>query len=159
MILDGDKSQLDAYIRHIADIMGLRDWTIRIDIKNDVTADNHQSAEDGTSSYSASSQVLHGRQFVILSLDAGWSEWDADTLRQTVAHELVHAHTAKMLYAFYNVRNVIGGGALFDVLDSAYDDAHEITVDAIAVAWAETLPLPVKADDDEQDDVEAEDAA
>jgi hypothetical protein len=145
VIFNGDKAELNQYVRHLADLCGLRDWTVRVDIERGVSVDNHRTASQDQGAAGAGSRVLHGRQYVILSLDERWLEWDADHLRQTITHELVHAHTAKVLYAFYNVQNIIGNGALFDVLDSAFDDAHEAAVDAIAVAWAETLPLPVKA--------------
>ena len=140
MIFKGKKKRLDRYVRHMADLVGLRDWTLRVDVVSVVNATNHkyQGGECG-----ASIEVSHGRKYAIIEIREDWATWDKDELRRLLTHELMHAHTAPMLWALHNIQAVTGG-ALFEALDNAFDDAHESAVDAIATEWAEFLPLPVK---------------
>lgn len=140
-LLNGDQHEIGAYVREMADLMGLRDWTVQTDVADNVEITNHRYVRGNPG---ASSLVIHGRRAVTVTLRSDWPEWDASDMRQTIAHELVHAHVVVMVWAFNNVQAVIGSTALFEMADSAFDDAHELAVDAIATAWAETLPLPVK---------------
>lgn len=138
-LLADDHHALGRYVRELADLMGLRDWTVQTNTDVKLDATNHRFADGQVV---ASVRIPHGTKSLELTVDNAWSRWDADTLRRVIVHELVHAHLIVMLWAFDNIQNVVGG-ALFEVLDSAFDDAHELATDAIAVAWAETLPLPV----------------
>jgi hypothetical protein len=145
-IFGGKKADLDQYVRGIADLCGLRDWTIRVDTSASPTGDNHlyQQGETG-----ATAAIPHGRKYITITLRDDWMQERPDDLRQTIVHELMHAHSEPMAWAFNNLQSVTGGGVLFQTLDCAFDDAHEMMVDAVATAWAEALPLPVKPKKDE----------
>jgi hypothetical protein len=143
MILNGSREELGKYVRDVADRMGLRDWSLRLDVEDDVTSTNH--GYRGASGMMASCTVPHGRKTAFIAIDGTWHGWEPEELRTTVVHELLHIHTVPMLWATQNIKHVIGEGALWGMFDSSFDDAHESMVDAAASAWAETLPLPVKA--------------
>lgn len=142
MILKGKKKRLDRYIRHMADLMGLRDWTLYVTVSANIPGDNHryQEGEGG-----GSAAIPHARKIITITLPDDWMHQRPEELRQTIVHELMHAHSEPMTWAFNNVQSVVGGNTLFDVLDCAFDDAHEMMVDSVATAWAESLPLPVEA--------------
>lgn len=141
MILNGEFDELGNYVRHMADLMGLCAWHIDLATPEYVFIDNHAS-QPGVSGM-ASCQVGHGSQRARIEIHADWSAWTPEQLRETVVHELLHCHTAKMLWAFQNVNTILGDGAIFSSLENAFDDAHEMTVDAIARVWCEELPLPL----------------
>lgn len=130
-LLDGDRERLKDYIRTLADQMGLYDWALRL-------GDDPPNIEGAA----ASNYTVYGRQYATIRFDDEWFDYEPDELRTYVVHELVHCHTAKMCWAFDNVKDVLGEGSLYRLANMAFTDAHEMTVDAIATAWAKTLPLP-----------------
>lgn len=133
MILNGDHHELGQYVREIADLCGLRDWTVRVDV---ATADDNHAGECA---------VTYGRKFGTVRLAEDWASEEPDTVRQTVVHELLHMHTEPIFWAVNNAQDVLGT-ATFTVLEGGVRDALEVAIDGIATAWAETLPLPVKAE-------------
>ncbi len=139
MIFDGDRHELGKYIREIADIMGLRDWHVDLRI-----APLKTDEPDDDSVPLAEIQCAFGRRYAHVTFVPGWENGDPEMVRMVVCHELVHAHLSLMGWITNNVHDALGNVA-FSVFRASYHDAEELAVDAIATAWAETLPLPVKA--------------
>lgn len=130
-------SDLAAYTRELADLVGLRDWTVNLEIR-DV-----ESEEE----FSGKQFVPWGAQRVDITLSPKWDTWSAEDLRVTLVHELVHCHLVRMMWSW--------NGALLDLakdkhlrkaLDRDFHTNHEMATETIATAWARALPLPVVTD-------------
>jgi hypothetical protein len=134
MILNGDRDELGRYLRSLADEMGLRDWIVGI-------ADVPPDVED----CNASITIPHGRQYAMVHMAPGWEERDVDSLRQTMVHELLHCHFAPLQWVTDSTASTLGMAA-FQILSSAHNTAEEVAIDTIAREWAESLPLPIKAE-------------
>lgn len=139
MIFGGDKQELDKYLRHLADLMGLRDWWLEVVIKP-LTSDE---ADAPSSMPLAQIDCAFGRKYAKITFVPGWEDGDPGMVRMVAVHELVHAHLSLMGWIANNVHDAIGNTA-FHVFRASLHDAEELAVDAIATAWAERLPLPIK---------------
>lgn len=136
MVLNGDRDELGRYVRHVADLCGLRDWHLVIAHKP-----IEQSRDDTDHWDLAYCAVTYGRKKATIGFAEDWAAWSESDLRMVVTHELVHCHVEPMRWALNNVKSVTGPG-IYEVISDAFSDAMELAVDAIATAWAETLPLP-----------------
>ena len=134
MIFDGDRSELSKYVREVADMMGLRDWAFAVEVE--------MSFSPGDDN--ANIGCTYGRKFATVKFRGDWPEWEPEYLRVVTVHELVHAHIDPIRLPLANIRAQIGQ-TLYDVTHEAQVDYMEYATDGIAVAWAELLPLPVKA--------------
>jgi hypothetical protein len=136
-LLNGDRGELGKYVRHMADLMGLCSWLVMMKPGN----------PDGDD-WGAMANVIHGRQVVNLWFRDGWDAWSADELRQTVCHELLHAHMNPLAHGILNRMAESIGKPAYEQAWAAMEEHLELVVDRIATVWAETLPLPVKATGD-----------
>jgi hypothetical protein len=143
-LLNGDRDALGSYIRHMADMMALRDWEFRI---SDDPPDPNQDDDLPSSSKAAQVEVTYGRRVARLFFANDWSTWEPGELRQTVAHELIHCHQEPMRWSLNNVKHVVSP-PMMAVLYAAFTDGLELATDAIATAWADSLPMPVMADEE-----------
>ena len=130
-LLNDDRKELEHYIRELADLMGLRDWTL--------TMRDDPASED----CAADIQVTYGRKFAAIRFDPAWASESPETLRATCIHELLHCHLKPTEWALNNAQSALGMVA-FSVLSGAYEDALEVAIDGIANEWAKTLPLPLR---------------
>lgn len=133
-LLGGDHHALGGYARELADRMGMRDWTVRVDA---VPADDDNAGE---------CRVTYGQRRATLRVSADWATRAPDDLRNTICHELLHCHLEPVTWAINNGQVPLGSTA-FVIFEGAFRDAMELAVDGIATAWAETLPLPVRKAD------------
>jgi hypothetical protein len=132
-LLRGSSKELEFYVREIADLMGLRDWTVHLR-PGDPEEENHK----------ACAQVTFGRRYVNLWFRRGWWTWSPAELRSAVVHELLHAHLNPVGHStINNVAHLIGHKPYL-VAWEAMTLQLELATDAIAEAWAVTLPLPIK---------------
>lgn len=136
-LLNGDRDALGEYVREMADLMGLRDWMMGI-------ADDPPDNDDAN----AQVDVPYGRWWASIKFNPSWPERDPEDLRRTVAHELVHCHLWSMHQRVCDLHDLLGS-TVYQVLNKAFTENLEHAVDGIAYAWAESLPLPVKADEGE----------
>lgn len=134
-ILNGNRQDLGEYMRVLADLMGLRDWTVNV------------LPTPCDTEYAAQVEVRYGRKFANVQFADDWANVSPESLRATCVHELLHCHLKPTEWALNNVQFTLGSLA-FGVLEGAYTDALEVAVDAIASEWAKTLPLPVKEDEE-----------
>jgi hypothetical protein len=131
MIFDGDRDELGKYVRNMADLMGLRDWHLKL--MNDPPDDPEAAA---------CCEVIYGQKYALIRFHRDWTSADPEELRSTVIHELIHCHVEPMRWSVNNVKHVVGT-AMFEVIFDAFSDALEVAVDGMARAWAESMPLPV----------------
>ena len=120
---DPRKQSFGPYLRALADLMGLRDWTVTLD----------DQPTDGAGNF-AEASTMAGRKHLKVAVSERFLDLPPEEQRSTMVHELIHAHGAAMDHM------------LCDVLDSdarpAYKLLMEYMVDGIAEEWARSLPLP-----------------
>lgn len=134
-----DRKALERYARVVADRLELRDWTVAVDLETPGSDDDWHAYSDCTM----------GRKHVRVAITPACRDWPLEELRQTVAHELVHAHFA---VPWEMVRRDLHGLLLqtaYDVFADGFRRTLEYGVDAVADALAKHLPLikwPTDAD-------------
>lgn len=133
MILNGDRGRLGAYIRDIADLMQLRDWTVVM----------MSTAPDNPKLFAAVER-LHGRKWANFYIQDDWTHATPERMRQTVVHELLHLHIDPAVKGTLNAVADQVTPAVSEVITNVMDERVEYAVDAIAEAWAMSLPLPVE---------------
>lgn len=131
-ILHGDRDELGKYLRKLADVMGLRDWDIQL--VDDAPSDGGAAA---------SIWVVYGRKRAEVRFTHDWSANTPEQLRYYAVHELVHCHLDGGFEVVNNLELTIGK-PLHAVTWNFMKDHIEHATDGIAMAWAETLPVPVK---------------
>lgn len=130
-----DRKELTRYVRHIADEMGLRDWgfTIRIsDPAEDV---------DGVDYAFASIEPVDGRKYAVITFDPETRDQPPLEIRDTVCHELVHAH---LNAACEVVRVDIVDWfpqATYELMFRGFRRNIETAVDGLAEALSPNMPL------------------
>lgn len=120
-----------AYIRHLADLLGLKDW--RIELERQYTNDSEAVA---------ACRVWPNQRGASISLtDWFLKQYTAAEQRETVAHELFHCHDYRLrcLVHEYADKDESDAGKLFL---SLFEREYEQLCDGMAVAVAEFLPLP-----------------
>lgn len=121
-----NRSWFDPYVRKIADLVGLRDWLIDLD-----------DALPGEGAL-AECEPTYGRRHAVMRFAP---EVNPAELRNTVVHECIHCHFALIDWNRNSIQGVVGT-PVWITWDGAYSDAKELAIDAIATAWAASLPLP-----------------
>lgn len=128
------------YVRECADRMRLRDWVIAVssDPADEPEHGIDQPGADRCATFAGTLGRKHaGIWFNREYLDKATRE----EIRQTTAHELVHA----MLHPCREVvimLSVLGGKKASDVLLGCYDTSSEYAVDDLGELIAPLLPLP-----------------
>lgn len=117
-----DVQRFAPYFRHLADLLGLRDW--RIDLKDNVPDDHAQ----------ADVLCVFGREWAVICLSDDFLGGTESFQRHLATHELLHCSWA------------LSNGIAEDMLDkkgnAAYRRAMETDHDRLAKAVALLLPLP-----------------
>lgn len=124
-----ERAALGRYVRWIANELELRDWTITID---DDPCDE---------AFAARVECTEGRKHATISFNERFTTYAPEDQRQTIVHELVHAHLAvcwRMVQT--DLVNPLGHEGYGFFCDS-YRRAQEYAVDAIADALAKHMPL------------------
>ena len=122
-------ASLGRYVRHVANLLGLRDWTLEI---------SHQPC-DGESL--ASINPTFGRKLAEMNFCANWPELDPAVQRHAIVHELIHAHLAGLQTYVYHALPTLLGEAGWSAFESAYRQQNELATDGIADGIAATFPL------------------
>ena len=137
-----DFAELTRYVRWCANEVGLRDWTINLQLatKIDVVGSYEKS-----SLYVAMGQChpTPGKKYADVTLQADCRKWDVGFLRRIIIHELIHCHLADMrefprMYLFDTMPKRQYHAFMF-----GFDLAWEHATNAIAVDWARLLPMIV----------------
>jgi hypothetical protein len=131
-----DRKALGSYCRTIADKLELRDWWVLTRVGD---PGGPEDRYDGKR-WQASSDSTPGQKSVKITFAEDCREWDREELRQTVAHELIHAHLAPLTEMVrVDLAPHLGSQALH-VFDS-FTRHLEFSTDALADALAPHLPL------------------
>lgn len=120
-------------MRDMANLMGLRDWLLHL---------AHDPPDDPN--HYAVCSTYQGQNVATIAFATNWPTWTPDLLRMTVVHELLHCHTHRWREPLDGVQEIIGNQVYVPVMQATRLN-NELLIDNIARAWAETLPLPVKA--------------
>lgn len=126
------RAWLGRYIRQLADMMGLKDWSFELVYYPPLDGKNEAAIE-----------CRHGQKHVKLMFDQDLPAWDPEKIRSVVVHELVHPHFhAAWASIEEDLAKVLG--AAHQPFFAAFDRNMEYGIDAVAQSWAEWLPLPIK---------------
>lgn len=123
-----ERAALLHYIRWMADAMGLRDWTVAL---GDSPCDNKLSAQ---------CSCTNGQKHVTISVCADFRGMPIDEVRETIVHELVHAHFEP---CWQQVRADLLehlGQATYNVFVDSFRRNMEYSVDGISRAIAGHMP-------------------
>jgi len=131
-----DRKELGRYVRHCADEMGLRDWTIELAIDTpSVDIDEYDA-----SVIDATMECVNGQKLGVLCCPASIRARDREQIRHTVVHELTHCHFAELFETGSHFLRQLGPTATA-AADWSYRLSMERAVDAIAREWSRHLPL------------------
>ena len=134
---DTQHAVYSAYLRLLADQMGLRDWEITL-----------APEQDSDPEAAASCSTTYGRKYATIRFGAGFFEDTPEEQRYYCVHELLHCHLYPIHLALASAQGRLGSDA-YGVLESGHHDAMEWAIDGIGVAYAKFLPLPPVTDDEE----------
>jgi hypothetical protein len=124
-----DRAALCTYIRAIADKLELRDWTI--ELARDPCDDETEGTAD----------CIYGQRHLTIALHREFRERDPLDQRETIVHELIHAHM-KVCWQMVqqDLADLIGKPAYYVFADS-YRRAMEYSVDALSKVISRQMPL------------------
>ena len=132
-----DRKELARYVRHIADEMGLRDWTFEVKVGDPDEEDEIPNCDDAL----ASIECVDGRKFAIITFVPDSRKQPPEELRDTVVHELIHAHLNP---ACEIVRVDAKDGfsqATYEMLMMSFRRSIEYAVDGLAEVISKQFPL------------------
>ena len=127
---DEQHAAFSAYLRDLADVMGLRDWEI------DLAREDASGPDTG-----ASCSTTYGRKVATIHFGADFFYESPETQRYYCVHELLHCHFRAIVEARDGLEDLLGTPANLVFVDRMRS-AEEWAVDAIAGAIAPFLPLP-----------------
>jgi hypothetical protein len=130
-VTDPRKQRFAAYLRTLADLIGLKDWTFRID--DEPPADRGHCAAIG---------CIQGKRRAVLRFSEEFLDGTPGQRREWLAHELIHCHGALV--------DEVAETGLSNDDRRVYTLLSENMVDALAVALAPHMPLPTDDDPPEE---------
>lgn len=124
------RRHIAAYLCHLAARMGLDGWVFEI------------QAEPCGKDNLAEIDAIYGQRFAKVYLAKDWEKLDSIAMRDTLVHELIHAHLAPLTELCHDLLDTAAQHKKESKMaKSALYYMEERTVDQIAVAWARTLPV------------------
>lgn len=130
-----DRRALKAYVRELADLMGLRDWDFNVVI-GDPTADL-----PGVDCASASIECVDGRKYAVITFADWVRQGSPEDIRDTVCHELIHAHLNPACEIVRVDACDLMQQQTYETLMAGFRRNVEFAVDGMAGALAKHLPL------------------
>ena len=129
-----NRDWLEPYILDIAQRMGLTHWRVKL------------GDEGPTEGCSATVHIQgESRRAVVLIGEPD----DAEDLRDSVVHELMHIHLHEMEAALLQTEQHFNPAA-WDIVTRNHHNQLEQAICAITLAWADLLPLPVMPEEARQ---------
>lgn len=128
--------ELGSYMRWIANEMGLRDWYLRL---MHVPPEETDGKRDRRAA--ARIEITWGKKHADIYVCEDFKEFEPDRQRQFMVHELVHCHFDHLDALTDNQLRDHLGEIYWQAWHPAYWLMFENSIDAIAQAWAEKLPL------------------
>ena len=119
-----------AYVRYVANLMGLRDWTFELQYDPPPNEDTF-----------AMVRPVYGRKVASVWFCRAFAEMDAEKARHTVVHELAHVVTNQITAVLRQVGPGLVGEAAWTVLWESTRERSEIATDQIADILDSFMPL------------------
>lgn len=133
------RQAIDVYVRYLANELGLRDWTIRIDVVDDPGAGLDIDPREEAS---AVITPATGRKFAAIKIPHHMPDLRREDIRHTLVHELVHCHLEPLwdhITSEY-IGGILGAPAN-QVFMGAANQHLEVAVDGLADVLAPRMPL------------------
>jgi hypothetical protein len=118
-----------AYIRRMGDALLLRDWDLMLS-RDRASCNNH-----------ASISLHEAKNQGTISLGQDWESRTPEQQRQTITHELLHCHTARLCRTMTRLAEK-DKRDLIEYVDASFDNEEEIVIDALSRVLAPFMPLP-----------------
>lgn len=118
-----ERRDLQPYARHLADLLGLKDWEIEV-------LDEPPPSDDAY----AHVHCVFGRKRALIRLSDNFLRGSNTDQRHAIVHELLHCH--------FTHPDQVAGKAMTEEEYGVYHLAHEYGIDGVAIAIAQFLPLP-----------------
>lgn len=118
------------YARDLADLMGLRDWSVDVD---------HEPTKSG---FDAQVRIPDGRREIHLAFCERFDQLEPDEQRHAIVHELVHPHLSRVWSTVQDGATEAFGGVALRMFMSAVHREVEHSVDALAAIIARNMPEP-----------------
>lgn len=127
------------YARRLADDMGLRDWTISI--TSDEPSAEELGARGGGVPVAAQNSGVGRKECELFFSEAFFEDdYGDDQRRETVVHELIHAHMTGMWHMiYYDLEDHMNPPA-YAVFHDSFRRSMEYATDALAEALAPHMP-------------------
>lgn len=124
-----------AYIRELANMMGLRDWFVTFSHQPIMSGEDHVGQITCT----------YGQKQATIEVGYFFHTFDPEKQRKIIVHELLHAHLSAIKRHVStktaDVANILGTPAATILYDTLYLE-EEFCVDALEQAFSKFLPLP-----------------
>jgi hypothetical protein len=133
-VKDAQHAAYTGYIREMADRLLLRDWVFEL---------RRESVNEGARAQVA---IARERNEAAITLCDRWFVRTPEERRQTVVHEMLHLHSARLCRVMTRLRDEVEGDGV-RYAANAHNEEEEIMVDALARAIAPFLPLPPEVRD------------
>lgn len=117
------------YIRLLADRLLLRDWHF---VVSRTEADAGNRAQVG---------IHHKKDEAEVFLSEAWLAYPPEQQRQTLTHELLHAHLGRLCRVMTRLKEQ-DDREVVRYANTAFDEEEEIVVETLARILAPMLPLP-----------------
>lgn len=124
-----DRLELERYVRHVANEMELRDWTLQL-----LTAPCDPD-------YNAHVHIVYGRKLAQIAVDSDFRSFSPEKQRATIVHELVHCLLEPATNMALNDVQPHLGLVASRIWEDSFRRSIEYSTDAIADALAKHLPL------------------
>ena len=129
---DAQHAALQTYVRAIADQLLLRDWEI-------IVSRDHTDGDDPAL---ADIAVLAVEDYATVRVNVGFFVQTPTRQRETVIHELIHAHTDRVKRVWNQINEQVKDNDLLTFGWELQRRELEILVQKLARILAPTLPLP-----------------
>jgi hypothetical protein len=126
---DAQHAAYATYTRSLADALCLKDWVFVL---------RRESSDEGTR---AQIHLSDKKTEAAITLCERWFVRTPEEQRQTLVHELLHAHTARLCRVVTRLKDQVGGETV-GYVDAALDEEEEIAIDTLSRILAPFMPLP-----------------
>ena len=126
---DAERSAIQEWVDRAARRLALPGWRLIVS--------PHQSLDDSH----ASTFIRDSSDEAHIALDADWRDLTPAELRHALTHELLHPHFQRVTRMFEKLVEAELGRRTEAVIEQAVQEVEEQTIDRLAFAIAEFLPL------------------
>lgn len=129
-----NRDWLEPYFRTLQDALGLAHWII--DLCDGWPEGEGAPDEETTGACCCTSESYHRAEIYL-----GQDDYDPETLRHFLVHELMHCHLRDLMEAARGAAHLLPRMGSVVAMQRLTHEMEQ-TVDMIATAWLPSLPLP-----------------